>query len=343
MAPRGGPRVWALVGVFAASACTAVANGRLDGLPSEGSGGRGAGNPNGGEGAIARPDLKPVGTGCDESNPDECASGFCVDGVCCDQKCDGECVACDVFNQNGVCQALVGNTCNGGVCNADAECVPLEGGMCTDPGGCNSNFCADSVCCNEACDGPCESCADHTGDQATIPDGICAYAPTDDGLCGGAGCVGKGRCCGDEVPPTGNANNCPTAVCTGGCNGSTCVIACGADECKSTNITCPVGFDCLIQCDGHHACQGTAIDCPADHDCSLVCTNAADNHACEEVTFTCSNGPCSMSCSGNEPCKNADVLCGVNACDVACNLSAGNGPKVECGNACDCPGASPCN
>ena len=326
-----GVRSWWLVGVFAVASCTAVANGRLDGAGATG----GSSSSAGGESIVDPPDKKPVGSGC--TNPSECASGFCVDDVCCDQKCDGDCVACDLFNQNGVCQALVGQSCPTGACNAEGACVPLEVGMCTLSDECVSEFCQDGVCCNEACKGPCQSCADHT--QTTIPDGLCAYEPSDDAACGGAGCVGKGLCCGDPKPAPGGA--CPDA-CTGGCNGNTCIIACEANACKGVNITCPVGFDCQIECVGQHACQSTAIDCPADHDCSIQCDSTVDgNHACEDVVFTCSNGPCSMNCVGDEPCKGTAVNCGANACSVTCGLGNVGDPTVRDDNdACsvtDCP------
>jgi len=39
--------------------------------------------------------------------PDECASGFCVSGVCCDSACDGPCMACDVPGRSGTCSPRV--------------------------------------------------------------------------------------------------------------------------------------------------------------------------------------------------------------------------------------------
>lgn len=309
--------------MFVLAACTAVANGRLDDLPPEGAGGAGASSASDGEGATAKPTLKAIGTGCDEASPDECASGFCVDGVCCDQKCNGECLACDVFNQNGVCQALVGTVCDGGAgsCTAEGECVRVDDGTCMVPEDCSlSEYCVldEEQCCNEACDGPCQTCTHEPGDE--VPTGICAFDPLDDDACGGQACVGKGLCCGDAVPPTGDGDvSCP-AACTGGCNGGTCIIACAADECKGDNITCPVDFDCRIQCIGHHACQDSFIDCPSDHDCTLVCDNPLDkNHACERVAFNCSTGPCSIGCTGDEPCKETEVNCGANTCSVTCS------------------------
>jgi len=45
-----------------------------------------------------------------------CSSGFCVDGLCCDEPCgqgdDGDCRACDVSGSEGICRPLAaGSTC----------------------------------------------------------------------------------------------------------------------------------------------------------------------------------------------------------------------------------------
>src|SRR5690606_12448828 len=36
-------------------------------------------------------------------NGAECLSGHCVDGLCCDAACDGDCQACDLAGSEGVC------------------------------------------------------------------------------------------------------------------------------------------------------------------------------------------------------------------------------------------------
>jgi hypothetical protein len=37
---------------------------------------------------------------------DECASGFCANGVCCDSACDGACESCNQPRTTGQCTPL---------------------------------------------------------------------------------------------------------------------------------------------------------------------------------------------------------------------------------------------
>ena len=57
-----------------------------------------------------------------------CASGRCVEGVCCDRACDSGCEACNVVGATGTCLPTPGpdpdGSCGAGaVCSASAECV----------------------------------------------------------------------------------------------------------------------------------------------------------------------------------------------------------------------------
>lgn len=52
----------------------------------------------------ATPSRQPTGAGC--ASPDQCQSGFCVDGVCCDSACDGPGQRCDVPGREGQCLSV---------------------------------------------------------------------------------------------------------------------------------------------------------------------------------------------------------------------------------------------
>jgi len=51
------------------------------------------------------PVFKPP---CDCTRDEECESGHCADGVCCNVACDGQCEACDLPSARGVCTPVVG-------------------------------------------------------------------------------------------------------------------------------------------------------------------------------------------------------------------------------------------
>ncbi len=55
------------------------------------------------------------------SKPTDCASGFCAQGVCCDQACNGgNCYACNQPSSPGHCKPLPnGTTCGPATCNGD--------------------------------------------------------------------------------------------------------------------------------------------------------------------------------------------------------------------------------
>ncbi len=88
----------------------------------EGAGGSGGVGGQGGAGGASN------GSPC--TSPDECASGFCADDVCCDAACDGGCEACNTAPDVGVCTPHAPATdpedaCNGGagVCDGHGACA----------------------------------------------------------------------------------------------------------------------------------------------------------------------------------------------------------------------------
>lgn len=104
------------------------------------------------------------GTVCTSVDGSDCASTFCVDGYCCNSKCNSECKTCNLPMQKGMCKDVFAGIdddypvgiCVGGIdttCDGNGSCyVPadnkLENGQnCSDgmSGGdinkCASNFC----------------------------------------------------------------------------------------------------------------------------------------------------------------------------------------------------------
>ncbi|MBL8743954.1 MAG: hypothetical protein JNK04_22755, partial [Myxococcales bacterium] len=126
--------------------------------------------------------LDALGVGCQDSAA--CASGHCVDGVCCDQSCPGTCEACDGASL-GVCSPIVGDPhgdrppCAAGfVCDGlSAECAELS--LCEDghlgkgPDG-SSKDCSPYACSGDgACFTRCESVFDCASPFICDADGAC--------------------------------------------------------------------------------------------------------------------------------------------------------------------------
>jgi hypothetical protein len=103
----------------------------------------------------------------------ECASGFCVDGVCCENACSQKCQACNLSGYAGSCRMVSNgtdcsdsNVCNGretcqsGECQAGTPLTCDEPGPCLSAGcdpaaGCFSELMADGAPCPDSvlCDG----------------------------------------------------------------------------------------------------------------------------------------------------------------------------------------------
>lgn len=351
----------------------------------------------------------PNGEAC--AGPDECESGFCVDGVCCNAACGEQCEACDVDGARGMCvpvpsgaphgarprctgdgtacggqcsvaardvctypgaaitcvpQSCTGNTktvatgCNGqgacdtpltvtcpmgcdgndclGACMSDSQCAAADAtkpycdnGVCTPlkPRGhacaagteCTSGFCADGVCCNNACDQQCDSCKE-SGSIGTCRRRI--GAPLTGSSPSRAACPGSGECAGT-------------------CNGTsaTCVFptsstTCGAASCTS-GVATPVGT-----CDGGGSCLQTPMTCPNGACSGATCGPCPDDSTCGSTRW-CNAGTCTSkyangsTCTANNQCASGNCVlgrCCASACrgtTPACNLA---------GTACVCTSTS---
>jgi len=115
---------------------------------------------------------RPLGATC--SVEIQCASGFCVDGVCCGSACTGPCRSCNQPGKDGMCVAYqqgsdpnrectTGLTCNGvGSCGPPPSGSKQQGELCGAGPECQSGFCVDGVCCATACTEACRTCATGT-------------------------------------------------------------------------------------------------------------------------------------------------------------------------------------
>ncbi len=149
--------------------------------------------------------LAMEGIACSKNK--QCASGFCVDGVCCSAACSGLCEACSAAKKgsgsDGQCGLVQASTdpdteCAGGTCNAQGTCSVIpDGTACLNNGDCQSGFCSDGVCCNEACGGTCRACT--AAKKGSGVDGVCENIASEtdpDNECINEGVCRAGTCAG---------------------------------------------------------------------------------------------------------------------------------------------------
>ncbi|XYH98433.1 kelch repeat-containing protein [Sorangium sp. So ce1128] len=113
-----------------------------------------------------------------------------------------------------------------------------RGAVCATDSDCGSGFCADSVCCDAACAGPCDACAVAAG---ASQDGVCTpltgVACDDADACVAGGVCEAGACVGGAAAPDGtpcsDGDVCSAAsACVGGaCVGASLTVCLPADDC----------------------------------------------------------------------------------------------------------------
>jgi len=305
--------------------------------------------PDGGALAIAInkvlvfPAQSAAGVACKSSG--DCASGFCVDGVCCNEACDKACQACTAANKttgaDGVCGpekagsdrhdgcADDGAACGkNGLCDGAGACqsYPVSTGCaplaCTKNSECSSGFCVDSVCCNRACDGPCEACSKAKGASSdgtcgpvaagTDPRDRCAADPGFPASCKADGmCDGAGAC--RALAPSGTT--CGPAKCESGT--ATGALCDGAGVCVSASMKC-APFVCKDAVACATACV-TDAECAPDRYCvASACLPRKATGAAATAGRECASG------------LTADGVCCNTACVAPCEACDGEGTKGTC-------------
>ncbi len=148
-----------------------------------------------------------------------CASGHCVDGVCCDVACDGPCVACSIAAGAAI----------------DGMCTPFATGTIDPSGACNVE---------EGC-GATGACGNE-GTCAVAPFGASCSCYDAAGSCDGAGtCTCSGSTCLDddtEVDASGAAVDCAPYRCSGGA----CIESCASSEDCVPGTVCDRSRRCVV-------------------------------------------------------------------------------------------------
>jgi hypothetical protein len=178
----------------------------------------------------------------------DCASAFCVGGICCSSGC-GPCGACGTGSCTALAAGSPGNpacapyVCDGSnigcptTCTTDAECIA-------------SDYCAAGVCAPKVGSGG--TCATNTScASGDCFGGFCCAAFCAGGPCGATACDNTGAC----VYPT---SQCAAPSCTAGiqtsasnCSNGTCpaqtTMPCNPYVCGPTACltSCVTDFDCI--------------------------------------------------------------------------------------------------
>lgn len=168
-----------------------------------------------------------VATACMEGAPQSGprnAGTSCPGGVC---DGNGTCVSClDSSHCGGGTMVCVGsicvNRCADGAQNYGEIGVDCGGGCagcgngtaCTAGNDCGSGVCSGGVCCNQACDGACQSCAMPGSVGQCTPHGKFTQV---DGCTGTQACNGGGVCKTLDGNPCSDGSECMGGFCFGFC------------------------------------------------------------------------------------------------------------------------------
>lgn len=234
---------------------------------------------------------KANGGTCSAAN--DCQSGFCVEGYCCNSACAQNCKACNVPGFLGICSTVPAGYADDS-CPAPQSCDGTTGASacvmkfpmgfsCTLGTQCGSGLCVDAVCCSSSCAGTCQSCnvAGSAGMCVNLPPG-----QKDSVNCSGQNsCDGNGGCKKDNGQTCASASECLSGNCIDGvCCETACLGTCRACNVAGLIGTCvnvPMGEEDPIAttaCTGVNSCNGAGA-CLLDpgQPCTLNTECASNN------------------------------------------------------------------
>jgi MYXO-CTERM domain-containing protein len=246
------------------------------------------------------PNGRPCGVAGD------CQSGNCIDGVCCNTPCTGDCDVCALPGSVGTCAKAATGTDPRGLCAAR-------------PG-------------SGACKARCGSA------------GLCVY-PDMTTACGPGSCVGGGTpsllqqpsvCDGQGTCIARPVIDCAPYLCSGNACPSACV---DSTVCSGTN-QCASGT-----CGQHRALAAACTvdaDCDSQHCADGVCCQSACTGACQRCDLPGTVGACTVPV-GSDPdndCPGEGLCHGVCRADQSCRRP---GAETACDTCKACDGNGKCN
>ena len=180
----------------------------------------------------------------------------------------------------------------------------------------------DGLCCNEACDGACESCSL----QATR--GTCAFDSRDTSQCAaGEQCVGRDDCRGGPRAPCDAAADCASNNCEPlvGISGNS--ICCSA-PCSGQRPSCSTDGSSCVACQVGGDCEnGTCIAANAPGAFTCICDPGFKG-------LTCALRACGdRIVDSGESCDDGNIVSG-DGCSSVCSVERPNGSGCDADNQC---------
>lgn len=182
---------------------------------------------------------------------EQCASGNCVDGVCCQSTCNSVCMVCNLPTSTGQCAFARAGDDPRDNCSPEPESTCGRDGTCDGAGSCR-RWVDGTVC------GP-----------ATCTKGTAASERT---------CDGQGLC---RAPIT--TRDCQPFACKGNACGTTCATP---DDCSS-DASCQAGVCKAKQALGTSCTSGS--QCQSTHCTDGVCCESENCNSPSNSCSTCSN------------------------------------------------------
>jgi hypothetical protein len=296
------------------------------------------------------PPKRPSGMPC--AAPGDCATGFCVDGVCCATACTERCFTCNRAGAVGSCTAVpTGDdprnecvataviTCGSdGTCDGNGACRLFAANTECEPGGCSGTTMEKSA---RLCDGNgvCQAATTRGCTAATCQNGSCGSACTTSSTClPGFFCDANvcrlKRALGDACSSGGQ---CASNFCV---SGSCCDSACDK-ACYSCKVPGKPGL-CSPVANGEDPgdrCAAQAMDtCGRDGLCDAngACRLWGVGVACGQASCTGSAATSGRACDGRGTCSAATrTECGAYGCDgtkcaTSCSGTMGCAPGFTC-------------
>jgi len=317
-------------GGSASGGVTAVGGqGGSGGASSPGSGGSGAGG------------TTTLSTGATCQTDGQCTLGFCVDGVCCNSKCNGQCQACAETGTVGTCTTVKSGAPRGTTrlpCSGTDKCQ----GTCD---GSSPTTCKmpnnETLCKSETCSGNQHTVASYCDGTGTCPTKTASTCSSGTCATDGSGtCLGS--CTSTSCPSTQYCDS-TTGDCTtkkGNGTGNTCATGaqCTSGFCASDGICCPP--TCTGQCQTCNNSSGTCTRVASGQPVGgrLACTNSTDTTCggrCDNTSDNCSYPGSTTSCGAAPSCTTPDYGSSIaGACNSQGSCTSTTTNCTSSGQAC---------